>query len=157
MGELIVRSPGNFKGYWNKPEATASTLKDGWVHTGDMAKLDADGYMTFCGRFKEMIKVSGYSVFPEEVESIMVKHPSVAQVAVIGIDDAQKGQAVKAVVIARKGAPAVSAQELIDWCREQMSVYKAPKEIEFRDALPTTGTGKVLRRLLKDAPKEKSA
>ena len=157
VGELIVRSPGNFKGYWNKPEATASTLKDGWVHTGDMAKLDADGYMTFCGRFKEMIKVSGYSVFPEEVESIMVKHPSVAQAAVIGIDDAQKGQAVKAVVIARKGAPAISAQELIDWCREQMSVYKAPKEIEFRDALPTTGTGKVLRRLLKDAPKEKSA
>lgn len=157
VGELILRSPGNFKGYWNKPEATASTLKDGWVHTGDMAKIDSDGYLTFAGRFKEMIKVSGYSVFPEEVESIMIKHPSVAQVAVIGIDDAHKGQAVKAVVIARKGAPAVSAQQLIDWCREQMSVYKAPREIEFRDALPTTGTGKVLRRLLKEPQKASAA
>ena len=157
VGELIVRSPGNFKGYWNKPEATANTLKDGWVHTGDMAKLDADGYLTFAGRFKEMIKVSGYSVFPEEVESIMIKHPSIAQVAVIGIDDPHKGQAVKAVVIPRKGAPAVSAEEIIAWCREHMSVYKAPKEVEFRDALPTTGTGKVLRRLLKDAPKEATA
>ncbi len=114
-------------------------------------------YITFIGRFKEMIKVSGYSVFPEEVESIMVKHPSVGQVAVIGIDDPQKGQVVKAVVILRKGAPAISAQALTEWCREQMSVYKAPKEIEFRDALPTTGTGKVLRRLLKDQPKTASA
>ena len=157
VGEMVVRSPGNFKGYWNKPEATASTLKDGWVHTGDMVKLDADGYLTFVGRFKEMIKVSGYSVFPEEVESIMVKHPSVGQVAVIGVDDPQKGQVVKAVVILRKGAPGVTAQALGEWCREQMSVYKAPKEIEFRDALPTTGTGKVLRRLLKDQPKAESA
>ena len=156
IGELIVRSPGNFKGYWNKPDATANTLKDGWVHTGDMAKLDVDGYLTFVGRFKEMIKISGYSVFPEEVESIMIKHPAIAQAAVIGIDDTQKGQAVKAVVVLRKSTTPISAQEIIEWCREQMSVYKAPKEVEIRDALPTTGTGKVLRRLLKDAASEKS-
>ncbi|MBB1652515.1 MAG: AMP-binding protein [Delftia acidovorans] len=153
VGEVIVRSQGNFKGYWNKPEATASTLRNGWVHTGDMGKLDVDGYLTFTGRFKEMIKVSGYSVFPEEVESIVVKHPAVAQVAVIGIDDPLKGQVVKAVVVLRKGGTAVGAQQLIDWCREQMSAYKVPREIEFREALPTTGTGKVLRRLLKDTPK----
>ena len=84
VGEITIHGPGNFKGYWNKPEATAKTLRDGWVYTGDMGKIDVDGYVTFIGRFKEMIKVSGYSVFPEEVETLLIKHPAVAQAAVIG-------------------------------------------------------------------------
>jgi len=151
VGEMVVRSPGNFKGYWNKPEASANTLRDGWVYTGDMVKLDVDGYLTFLGRFKEMIKVSGYSVFPDEVEGILIKHPAIRQVAVIGIDDPIKGQVVKAVVVLQPNLPELLTQEaLVAWSREQMSVYKVPRVIEFRDALPATGTGKLLRRLLKD-------
>lgn len=150
VGELVIRSDGNFKAYWNKPEQTKDALRGGWVHTGDVAKLDEDGYMTFVGRYKELIKVSGYSVSPEEVESIIVDHPYVKQVAVIGVDDPQKGQQIKAFVIPDPDATPVSADELIAWCRQNMTTYKVPKEITFCDSFPTTGLGKVLRRLLDD-------
>ena len=149
-GEIVLRSIGNFKGYWRKPEATAKTLRDGWVHTGDMGHMDADGYLTFTGRFKEMIKVSGYAVFPEEVETILIKHPAVAQAAVIGVPDPTKGEVIRAFIVKKPGQEA-SAQAIIDWSRENMSTYKAPREVRFIDALPATGAGKVLRRLLKDA------
>lgn len=153
-GEIVLRSQGSFRGYWNKPEATAKALRDGWVYTGDVGRIDADGYLTFEGRFKEMIKVSGYSVFPEEVEKILATHPAVAQVAVIGVPDPTKGEVVKAVVVPRPEAKGrVSGEEIVAWARENMSVYKAPREVEFRDALPATGFGKVLRRLLKDEPR----
>ncbi|RJG08073.1 AMP-dependent synthetase [Noviherbaspirillum cavernae] len=152
MGEITVRSAGNFKGYWNKPDATAATLRDGWIYTGDMGSLDADGYLTFSGRFKEMIKVSGYSVFPEEVESILIKHPAVKQAAVIGVPDPNKGEVIKAVIVLKPDhAASTSADDIIAWSREQMSTYKVPRTVEFRNELPATGTGKVLRRLLKDA------
>ncbi len=149
VGEIVLRSLGTFKGYWNKPEATQATLRDGWVHTGDMGKSDADGYLTFIGRFKEMIKVSGYSVFPEEVETILIKHPAVAQAAVIALPDAQKGEVVKAFVVRKPGSE-VSADALIAWSRDNMASYKVPRVVNFIAALPTTGAGKVLRRLLKD-------
>ena len=126
VGEIVLASPGSFKGYWNKPEATAATLRNGWVHTGDMGKLDADGYLTFIGRFKEMIKVSGYSVFPEEVETILIKHPAVAQAAVIGEPDAEKGEVVKAFIV-RSPAPQLEAEALVAWSRENMAPYKAPR------------------------------
>ncbi|MDM0082168.1 AMP-binding protein [Variovorax sp. J31P179] len=149
IGEIVLASAGSFKGYWNKPEATAATLRDGWVHTGDMGKLDADGYLSFIGRFKEMIKVSGYSVFPEEVETILIKHPAVAQAAVIAQPDAEKGEVVKAFVVRKPGIE-LDADALIAWSRDNMASYKAPRAVRFIDALPTTGAGKVLRRLLKD-------
>ena len=149
VGEIILTSPGSFKGYWNKPEATAATLRNGWVHTGDMGKMDADGYLTFIGRFKEMIKVSGYSVFPEEVETILIKHSAVAQAAVIAQPDAEKGEVVKAFIVKKAGAQ-VDEAELIAWSRENMAPYKTPRAVRFIEALPTTGAGKVLRRLLKD-------
>ncbi|MBI3374895.1 MAG: AMP-binding protein [Betaproteobacteria bacterium] len=150
-GEIVLQSTGVFKGYWNKPEATAATLREGWVHTGDMGRIDADGYLTFMGRFKEMIKVSGYSVFPEEVEVILIKHPAILQAAVIGVPDPQKGEVVKAVVVPRPEAKGkITAEEVIAWSRDNMSAYKVPRIVEFRDALPATGAGKVLRRLLKD-------
>ncbi len=150
VGEIILKSEGSFKGYWNKPEATAATLRNGgWVHTGDMGKIDAEGYLTFIGRFKEMIKVSGYSVFPEEVETILIKHPAVAQAAVIAQPDAEKGEVVKAFIVRKPGAQ-VDEQALIAWSRENMAPYKTPRAVRFIDALPTTGAGKVLRRLLKD-------
>lgn len=149
VGEIVLTSLGTFKGYWNKPEATAATLRNGWVHTGDMGKMDVDGYLTFIGRFKEMIKVSGYSVFPEEVETILIKHPAVAQAAVIAQPDAEKGEVVKAFIVKKPGAT-LDAAELIAWSRDNMAPYKTPRAVSFIDALPTTGAGKVLRRLLKD-------
>lgn len=149
VGEIVLRSAGVFKGYWNKPEATAKTLREGWVYTGDMGKLDADGYLTFIGRFKEMIKVSGYSVFPEEVETILIKHPAIAQAAVIGVPDPDKGEVVKAFVVLKPGQSA-SGADIVAWSRDNMAVYKAPREVKLIAALPTTGAGKVLRRLLKD-------
>ena len=150
VGEITIQGPGNFKGYWNKPEATAQTLRNGWVHTGDMGTIDADGYLTFTGRFKEMIKVSGYSVFPEEVEAILCKHPAVAQAAVIGEPDADKGEVVRAFIVKKPGQE-VDADTLLQWSRENMAPSKAPRELRFIDALPSTGAGKVLRRMLKDA------
>ena len=149
VGEITLRSPGNFKGYWNKPEASAKALQDGWVWTGDMGRMDAEGYLTFIGRTKEMIKVSGYSVFPEEVEAILIKHPAIAQAAVLAAPDAEKGEVVKAFIVTQPGAP-LTADELIAWCRDNMAPYKVPRQVRFIDALPATGAGKLLRRLLKD-------
>jgi len=148
-GEIVLRSAGVFKGYWNKPEATAEVLRQGWVHTGDIGKLDADGYLTFIGRVKEMIKVSGFSVFPEEVEAILILHPDVGQVAVIGVPDPDKGEVVKAFVVPKPGRQ-VDMPELVAWSRENMSHYKVPRAVQLMKALPATGTGKVLRRLLRE-------
>jgi long-chain acyl-CoA synthetase len=152
VGEILISSPGNFKGYWNKPEATAATLREGWVHTGDMGRLDHDGYLTFLGRFKELIKVSGYSVFPEEVETLLIRHPAIAAAAVVGVPDATKGEVVKAGIVLKpdpSGVAAPTAADIIAWCRDNMSAYKVPRIVQIMDALPATGSGKVLRRLLK--------
>jgi long-chain acyl-CoA synthetase len=148
-GEIAVRSRGVFHGYWNRPEATAEVLRDGWVHTGDIGRMDTQGYLTFIGRVKEMIKVSGFSVFPEEVESILILHPEVQQVAVIGVPDADKGEVIKAFVVPRNGA--FDQEALLRWARENMSHYKVPRQVEVRESLPASGTGKVLRRLLREA------
>ncbi len=151
MGEIVISNPGVFQGYWNKPEATTQTLHDGWVFTGDMGWLDEDGYLIFSGRFKEMIKVSGYSVFPEEVEAMLIRHEAISQVAVTGVPDAQKGEVVKAyVVLNSEQGTHVTAQDIMDWSRQKMTSYKSPRYVEFRESLPATGAGKVLRRLLSD-------
>ena len=146
-GEILLRSPGSFKGYWKQAEKTAQTLIDGWVHTGDVGRLDSDGYLTLSGRIKELIKVSGYSVFPEDVEAILVLHPAVAQAAVIGVNDARKGQLVVAFIVLRPGF-VLDAEALITWSRANMSAYKVPKFIEFRESLPMTASGKVQRNQL---------
>jgi long-chain acyl-CoA synthetase len=148
-GEIVLKSRGSFLGYWNKPEATAKTLREGWVHTGDMGRIDADGYLTFMGRFKEMIKVSGYSVFPEEVETLLIRHPAVAQAAVIGVDDPERGEVVRAFIV-RKPGQDLDEAGLIKWSRDNMAVYKVPRTVRFIEALPATGAGKVLRRMLKN-------
>lgn len=151
MGEIVLTNPGVFQGYWHKPEATSQTLRNGWVFTGDMGWQDEDGYLTFSGRFKEMIKVSGYSVFPEEVEAMLIRHEAIAQVAVTGVPDAQKGEVVKAyVVLNSEQGPHITAQDIIDWAKQKMTSYKSPRYVEFRASLPATGAGKVLRRLLSE-------
>lgn len=151
-GEIVVRNPAVFKGYWKRDEATAETLRDGAVHTGDVGYFDEEGYLFFTGRIKEMIKCSGYSVFPEDVEALMLDHPAIAQSAAIGVPDDQRGETVKLFVVLKPGHQGkVTEQELIDWAKDHMAAYKYPRQIAFIDSLPATGAGKVLRRLLKDA------
>lgn len=149
QGEIVLLSPGNFRGYWRQPEKTQETLRNGWVHTGDIGKLDTDGYITLIGRMKELIKVSGYSVFPEDVETILMMHPDIELAAVVGMPDPQKGESIYAFVVLRSTSQVrPTADEIIAWCRDNMSAYKVPRNIEFRSQLPQTGTGKVMRREL---------
>lgn len=151
QGEIIIKNPGVFKGYLNRPEATAETLHDGWVHTGDIGKLDEDGYLFFLGRVKEMIKSSGYSVFPEDVEALISLHEAVLQVAVIGVPDEIRGESVKAFIVLKpeyKGK--MKEVEIIEWAKNHMAAYKYPRFVQFIDQLPATPSGKVLRRLLKE-------
>ena len=151
-GEIVVRNPAVFKGYWKRDEATAETLRDGAVHTGDVGYFDEEGYLFFTGRIKEMIKCSGYSVFPEDVEALMLDHPAIAQSAAIGVPDDQRGETVKLFVVLKPDHQGkVTEQALIDWAKDHMAAYKYPRQIAFIDSLPATGAGKVLRRLLKDA------
>lgn len=151
-GELWVRDPGVAAGYWNMPEDTALAFPgEGWVKTGDIAKIDEDGFIWLCGRLKEMIKASGFSVFPAEVEEYLYLHPAIAECAVIGIPHDYRGEDVKAFVVLKPDwAGKVDETELVVWAREQMSVYKYPRHIEFRDSLPKTGTGKILRKDLRE-------
>ncbi|MGY0694472.1 AMP-binding protein [Virgibacillus sp. FSP13] len=151
QGEIAVRNPGVFKGYLNRPEATAETLRNGWVFTGDIGTLDDDGYLSFNGRVKEMIKSSGFSVFPEDVESLMSDHEAILQVAVIGVPDKKRGESVKAYIVLKpEYKNKVTETEVIKWAKEKMAAYKYPREVEFRDHLPATSSDKVLRRLLKE-------
>lgn len=150
QGEIVIKNPGVFKGYFNNPEATTKTLHNGWVFTGDIGKFDEDGFLYFLGRSKEMIKSSGYSVFPEDVEALMSRHAAVLQVAVIGVPDEVRGESVKAFVVLKpeyKGK--ITELEMMKWAKENMAAYKYPRFIEFIDQLPVTSSGKVLRRLLK--------
>jgi len=150
-GEIVLRNPAVFKGYWKRPEATAETLRDGWVHTGDVGYFDPDGFLFFTGRVKEMIKCSGYSVFPEDVEVLMLDHPGIAQCAAIGVSDPKRGESVKLFAVLNPDyRDSLTEEALIDWAREHMAAYKYPREIAFISELPATGSGKVLRRLLKD-------
>ena len=151
-GEIVVRNRAVFKGYWKRDDATAETLRHGAVHTGDVGYFDEEGYLFFTGRIKEMIKSSGYSVFPEDVEALMQDHPAIAQSAAIGIPDPKRGESVKLFVVLKPEYQGkVGEQELIDWAKEHMAAYKYPRELAFIDSLPATGAGKVLRRMLKEA------
>ncbi|WP_319521762.1 AMP-binding protein [uncultured Desulfosarcina sp.] len=158
MGEILLRNPAIFKGYLRNQEKTDEVLKDGWLYTGDMGKLDDEGFLTWMGRKKEMIKSSGFSVFPEEVEGFLVKHPAVAQVAVIGKDDPKREQIVKAfVVLEGSYTGPISEKEIIEWCHDKMASYKRPREVEFIKSIPTSGPGKILRRILAEEEAKKSS
>ncbi|NLV16710.1 MAG: AMP-binding protein [Syntrophomonadaceae bacterium] len=150
QGELWVRGPSVAAGYWNKPEETAETFVEGWIRTGDIATMDEDGYVTLNGRLRELIKASGYSVFPAEVETYLYQHPAILECCVIGVFHEYRGEDVKAfVVLEPEWVGKITEEELVAWAREQMSVYKYPRTIEFRDELPKSGTGKIMRRILK--------
>jgi long-chain acyl-CoA synthetase len=134
-------------GYWNNPDETAAVLRDGWIHTGDLGYLDEDGYLFVVDRKKDVIKASGFQIWPREVEEVIAKHPSVLETGVAGVPDDYQGEAVKAWVVLRKGC-SLEPAELKAWCRKELAAYKVPKHIEYCDSLPKSAVGKVLRRVL---------
>jgi len=148
VGEVAVRGPNVMLGYWNKPEQTAAALRNGWMHTGDGAYMDADGFIFVVDRLKDMIKSGGENVFSAEVENALAQHPAVAACAVIGIPSDEWGEAVHAVVVAKPGA-GVADDALIAHCKALIAGYKCPRTIEFRDALPLSGAGKILKTVLR--------
>jgi long-chain acyl-CoA synthetase len=154
-GELVVKGPQVMQGYWKKPEETAQTLRDGWLYTGDIATMDADGYFYIVGRKKEMIIAGGYNIYPAEVEEVLYQHSAVAEVAVYGVPDPYRGETVKAAIVKRQGSQ-VSAEEMMDWCRARMASYKVPRAVEFRASLPKSTVGKILRRKLVEEETERT-
>ena len=154
VGELVIKSPSIMKGYHNMPTETANTVRDGWLYTGDIAYMDDDGYFYIVDRKKEMINPGGFQVWPREVEEAIAENPKVLDVGVAGIPDAYRGESVKAWVVL-KPEQSATVEELQDWCRDSLAPFKVPTQIEFRDELPKTTVGKILRRELVRQDKEK--
>jgi long-chain acyl-CoA synthetase len=158
-GELCIAGPQVMKGYWNRPDETAIALRTGaegrkWLYTGDVARMDEDGYTYIVQRKKDMIIVSGFNVYPSEVEGVLYTHPAVIEAAVIGVPDAYRGEAVKACVVLKSGATATS-EELKEHCESGLAEFKVPREIEIRESLPKTAVGKILRRILREEDQAK--
>ncbi|MFT4595721.1 MAG: long-chain acyl-CoA synthetase, partial [Psychroserpens sp.] len=147
-GEVNIKGPQVMQGYYNRPEETANVLKDGWLRTGDVAVMAEDGFFTIVDRIKDMIIVSGFNVYPNEVEDVIASHSKVLEVAAIGVADAKSSEAVKVFIV--KKDPSLTEQEVRDYCNENMTGYKKPKHIVFRDDLPKTNVGKILRRALRE-------
>ena len=155
-GELAIRGPQIMSGYWNMPAETANALRDGWLYTGDLAVIDEDGYHRIVGRKKEMIVVSGYKVFPDEVDGVLMSHPAIFEAATVGLPDPKRGERVKSFVVLKPGQAATAAQ-LLAFCRENLAAYKVPRAIEVRSELPKSGVLKILRRKLVEEELAKSA
>jgi long-chain acyl-CoA synthetase len=151
-GEIVIRGPNLFAGYWRRPEETSASLRGGWLRTGDVAYRDDDGYLHIVDRTKDLIIVSGFNVFPTEVEDAMASHPSVAECVVLGVPDERTGEAVKAMVVVRRG-DRLTEEEILGHTRRTLARFKWPREVEFVDALPKQLTGKVLRRALREEGK----
>jgi long-chain acyl-CoA synthetase len=148
-GELIIRSPLTMKEYWNNPEETAGQMKDGWLCTGDIVVQDEDDYFAIVDRKKDMIIAGGYNVYPREIDEVLYQHPQIADAVAVGINDEYRGETVKAFVVLKEGESA-SEKDIIGFCREKLAAYKSPKIIEFRDELPKSAVGKILRKVLRD-------
>ena len=153
-GEITIKAPQLMQGYWNRPEETAETLRNGWLYTGDIGYLDEDGYLFITSRKKDLIKCGGFQVWPREVEEILMMHPAIAEACVAGIPDPRQVEAVKAWAVLKEGQMA-TPEELHKFCREKLTGYKVPRFFEFRTELPKTLVGKVLRRVLQDEEKAK--
>jgi long-chain acyl-CoA synthetase len=157
VGELVVRGPQVMKGYWRMPTETANTLRQGWLHTGDLSRMDEDGYFQIVDRKKDMILgAGGFNIYPREVEEVLYEHPKVQECAVVGVPvSVEKGERVKAFIVLKEGESAAE-EEIIAFCKENLSRYKVPKFVEFRDELPKTMVGKILRRVLLEEELEES-
>lgn len=148
-GELIVKGPQVMGGYWNRPDETALSIRDGWLHTGDIARMDDEGYFYIAGRKKDMILVSGYNVYPDEVDAVLMSHPAVQEAASIGVPDEKRGEIVKSFIVLKPGVVA-TAEEIQAYCREDLAAYKVPRAVEFRSELPKSTVLKILRRELRE-------
>ena len=144
------------KGYWNRPDETANVLRDGWLYTGDIAKMDADGYFHIVDRKKDMIIAGGFNIYPRDVEEVLYQHPKVQEAVVAGIPDPYRGETVKAYVVLKPGETA-TPEEIIEFCKGKLAKFKVPTTVEFRDTLPKTMVGKILRRVLVEEEKKKLA
>lgn len=149
IGELQIRGPQVMKGYWNRPEETAQVIKNGWLTTGDMAKMDDDGYFYIVDRRKDLIIAGGFNIYPREIEEVLYEHPAVDEVVVVGVPDAYRGETPKAYVVVKKGM-SVTSSELDKHCRENLAGFKVPRLYEFREELPKSAIGKILRRILQE-------
>ena len=149
IGELVIRGPQVMRGYRNRPDETAAALRDGWLHTGDLAKMDEQGFCYIVGRKKDMILCSGFNVYPDEVDRVLMGHPAILEAATIGLPDERRGETVKSFVVVRPGQ-ALTAEQVIAHCREHLAPYKVPRAVAFRDALPRSSVLKILRRELRE-------
>jgi len=149
MGEVLVAGSNLMKGYWNKPEATAETLKNGWLYSGDMGQMDEDGFLYIMDRKKDMIISGGENIYPAEIEDLLLSHPDITDAAVIGTPDEKWGEAIKAIAVLKEGGSLTEA-ELIEWCQGKIAKFKIPKQVVFTDQIARTPTGKILKRVLRD-------
>jgi len=156
VGELCIRGPQVMKGYWNRPEETRKTLRDGWLYTGDIGRMDEEGYFYIVDRKKDMIICSGYNVYPREIEEVLYQHPKIEEVCIVGVPDPYRGETVKAFVILKEKEQAVP-EEIIEYCQRNMAKYKAPTLVEFRKELPKSHVGKVLRKILREEEETKKS
>ena len=148
-GEVLIRGDNVMKGYWGLPEATAESIRDGWLHTGDIARRDEDGYFYIMDRKKDMIISGGENIYPAEIEDVILGHPKVQDVGVIGRPDAKWGESVMAVVVVKEGET-LDSEELVGWLEGRIGKFKIPRMVVFTDALPRTPTGKILKRVLRE-------
>ena len=154
-GELVIKGPQVMAGYWNMPEETANVLRNGWLHTGDIATVDQDGYFWIVGRKKDMILASGYNVYPDEVDAVLLRHPAVLEAATIGVPDPKRGESIKSFIVLKPGEHA-TVEQIIAYCRSNLAAYKVPRTIEFRDSLPKSGILKILRVELRRQERERA-
>jgi long-chain acyl-CoA synthetase len=160
-GELLVKGPQVMKGYWNMPDETSATVRDGWLYTGDIAHTDEDGYVFIVDRKKDMIIAGGFNIYPRDIDEVLYEHPKIVDAVTIGVPDAYRGETVKVFVVVKSGET-LSEEEVIAHCKERLAAYKVPRRVEFRDELPKTIVGKILRKelraeeLRKTAEKEKA-
>ncbi len=153
-GELVVKGPMVMKEYWDNPEKTAAELIDGWFYTGDVAKMDEDGYLYIVDRKKDMIIAGGYNIYPRDIDEVLYQNSKIAEAVTVGIKDEYRGETVKAFIVLKEGETA-SEEEIIGFCKEKLAVYKVPKIVEFRSELPTSAVGKILRKILRDEEEAK--
>ena len=154
-GELILKGPQVMRGYWQMPEETASTLRDGWLYTGDIARMDDDGYLYIVDRKKEVINASGFKVYPREVEEVLYEHPEVVEGVAVGVPDEYRGETVKVFVVKKEGS-SLKEEDLIAHCKDNLAPYKVPQLVEFREELPKSAVGKLLKRVLADEERKKA-
>ena len=154
-GEIIMKGPVIMQGYWNNPQETAGQLKDGWLYTGDIAVQDEDDYFFIVDRKKDMIIAGGFNIYPREIDEVLFQHPKIQEAVSVGIADPYRGETVKAYVVLKPGETA-TAEEIIAFCREKLAAYKVPKLVEFRESLPKSAIGKVLRKVLREEEESKS-